>query len=490
MIGNYRIVFLLVWLIALPAVAVDVVLIYPRIADSTQVFTYPEQIDSTFVLGHISPPQGTLFINEQSVPYTDRGAFLAWLPLRKSQGLKSWDVVLESNGNEITSLSFPYWLASEVPASATTDTFNNDFFPHLIQVTQENAHTRTYLGGSYHLFPEFGCLLKAVGHKNGFFEFEIANDWTGFIEDRFVSISDNSTLQPVRIGNAECTQEDNTTICRFDVNRVLTWSAALSPDHQALRLMLYNTTAAIDRIRYTVDDTFLEDITWEQLPTGLALQFRCRGPIQRGFQVTTIAGELVVTICQPYSKREQRLKGKTIILDPGHGGKAEGSIGPLGTKEKDITLKWAEILSGDLIRHGAVVKLTRFDDRDLDLYSRIDYAKSQKADFFISLHGNALPDGLNPFLRHGSGTYYYQAGSRSAAAIIHRHLVKASGLRDDGLWDANLAVVRPTAFPAVLLEAAYLIYPEEEELLQSDEFLRKLSKGIVRGLQEYFQRNR
>jgi N-acetylmuramoyl-L-alanine amidase len=106
----------------------------------------------------------------------------------------------------------------------------------------------------------------------------------------------------------------------------------------------------------------------------------------------------------------------------------------------------------------------------------------------ISLHANALPDGMNPFTKHGTGTYFYQPQSHEGAEILHKHLLKASGLVDDGIYDANFAVVRPTAFPSVLLEAAYLMYPPEEELLRSDTYLHRLAKGVVKGLAEYFKR--
>ena len=105
----------------------------------------------------------------------------------------------------------------------------------------------------------------------------------------------------------------------------------------------------------------------------------------------------------------------------------------------------------------------------------------------VFLHANALPDGRNPWLKHGSGTYYYQAESRPLAERIQREILTFGGLRDDGVYDANLAVVRPTEFPAVLIESAYLIHPDEEQLLLSDDFLRRLSRAVVRGLAAYFR---
>jgi N-acetylmuramoyl-L-alanine amidase len=50
-----------------------------------------------------------------------------------------------------------------------------------------------------------------------------------------------------------------------------------------------------------------------------------------------------------------------------------------------------------------------------------------------------------------------------------------------------LALARPTECPAVLVEVAYLIDPPEERRLQSDDFLRRLAKGLARGIDEYFE---
>jgi N-acetylmuramoyl-L-alanine amidase len=163
-------------------------------------------------------------------------------------------------------------------------------------------------------------------------------------------------------------------------------------------------------------------------------------------------------------------------------------MGPLGTKEKDVTLRWARMVAQELKRRGAIAILTRDTDVDVPLHERVAIARRNRADMLISLHANALPEGMNPFTKHGTGTYYYQPQSHEAAKILHKRLLQASGLSDDGIYDANFAVVRPTDFPSVLLEAAYLMYPAEEKLLRSETYLHRLAKGVVKGLAEYFKR--
>jgi len=101
------------------------------------------------------------------------------------------------------------------------------------------------------------------------------------------------------------------------------------------------------------------------------------------------------------SKSLRHLKGKTIIIDAGHGGKDKGAIGTQGTYEKDLTLRTALILQNKLQKEGAHVILTRTHDEYLLLSQRT--LQSTKADAFISIHYNST----NSSQLTGLMTYYY-----------------------------------------------------------------------------------
>ena len=478
-------VLMAVWLSVSNARA-EIVVVYPRTAAADQTFIYEDGLDSSFIFGRIEPPNGDLLINGVPTEYTERGAFLAFLPLRDDSATKRWDLALIQQGQVVDSLTVLYLYRRDVPPTAM-DSVIAVSFPRVIRVTDSAAHTRTVPGGSYHLFPQAGTRLLAVGYQSGFFEFELGGGMTGFIERRFVEVETDSTLPSVRVSDGECRQFGDTCLCQFAIGRVVPWNAELSEDGHVLELQLFNTTLAVDRIRFEAGSTYITDIQAAQAVDGTVLSFRFRERLTRGFDVQFGDGSLTVNVRSPFSKRDRRLKGKTVVVDAGHGGPANGAIGPLGTSEKDVTLRWSRILAAELKRKGAHPVLTRDDDADVPLAERVNIGRRAHANFLVSLHANALPDGANPFERHGTGTYYYQSLSQPAAEKLHKQLLKASGLRDDGLYDANFAVVRPTSFPAVLLEAAYIMYPPEEELLLSDKYLRKLAKGVVRGLGEYFK---
>ena len=77
------------------------------------------------------------------------------------------------------------------------------------------------------------------------------------------------------------------------------------------------------------------------------------------------------------------------MLDPGHGGKDTGAVGPSGVKEKEITLDVAHRVAPVLAGQGIQIVLTRDDDRFVSLEERTARANAFAADLFVSIHCNA-----------------------------------------------------------------------------------------------------
>jgi N-acetylmuramoyl-L-alanine amidase len=465
------------------AFGAEIVLVYPRNDNARNGFEYEARLDSTFLLGHVLPSQGELTINGHAVPLTAEGAFLAWLPIAREPDTREWLLRFRNAKGDSTELRFAYSFRQRV---VPPDTLETPFSPRVVKITEPNAQIRTEPEGSYFVFPDSGCLLMAVDHRRGFYTVRLGNGQQGAVDERWVTLQQDTQLMPATLGDGYCRPHSDFSECVFALDRTVPWCARLVDDDRALQVTLFDTRASLNRIRYDLSDSLIREITWAQCPEGVVLRFAGKWALTHGYRIA-YENDSLRAVLRKLPSAHNGVNGKTIVIDPGHGGDADGAIGPLGTKEKDVVLRLALFLENELTRQGANVMLTRRDDRDLGLYERVNLAREARADLLLSLHANALADGENPQIRHGSATYYYHPHSRPAAEIIHRRLLKTAGLRDDGLWYGSLALARPTECPAVLVEVAYLIYPPEEHLLRSDKFLRKLAQGLARGIGDYFE---
>ncbi|OZB90047.1 hypothetical protein CJP46_35295 [Paenibacillus sp. XY044] len=183
------------------------------------------------------------------------------------------------------------------------------------------------------------------------------------------------------------------------------------------------------------------------------------------------------------SERMNRMK-RLIVIDAGHGAKDPGAIGySKKNQEKafnlSVALKVNELLKNDT---NLEVRLTRSTDVFLELKERSDFANKAKADAFISIHANSASTTAT-----GTETHYTRADSKALAEVIHKHVLKATGLKDRGLHTGNLYVTKHTNMPAILLEPGFVSNPTEEAILFDGNFQTKLAQEIVSGLKEYFR---
>lgn len=179
------------------------------------------------------------------------------------------------------------------------------------------------------------------------------------------------------------------------------------------------------------------------------------------------------------------LYGVRIFIDAGHGGIEKGSIGPTRVPEKDINLAISKKLIKLLKEEGAIVSYSRIDDRKVSLYDRVKMAKDNNAFISLSIHNNALTDGLNPYVNHGTETHYYNDNAKVLAYIIKNNLVKDLNLKDNGLHKSSFALNRSTNPVSVLVEVAYMINPTEYKLLKSHDFQQKAALSITKSLREF-----
>lgn len=233
---------------------------------------------------------------------------------------------------------------------------------------------------------------------------------------------------------------------------------------------------------------------------------------------------------QPRVQPVPRRTLKTIVIDPGHGGKDPGARGAHGTEEKDITLKVALLLR-DLLRKEPDTRVLMTRDRDvfIELEDRAKFANSNNADLFVSIHVNSHPqkrikgieiyhfgeakdqralevaarENGTPLSSTGVGWEYLVADLLTTKKIEdslelawttkQAMVTRLNGhynTVDHGVKTAPFYVLRFTTMPSILAEIAYISNPAEEQLLKSASFLARVAEALFDGVKAFVSPNR
>jgi N-acetylmuramoyl-L-alanine amidase len=252
---------------------------------------------------------------------------------------------------------------------------------------------------------------------------------------------------------------------------------------RSLALRLYSAVGDVDWMRQGTD-TLVKRLSWAQTGRGeVTLTAELAAPVW-GYRTRWSRNDLLLEIRRPPRIRPtDPVRGRVIALDPGH--PPLGATGPTGLREAEANLTIAFALKKMLERAGARVLMTRTTDTAIDLWPRIALADSGGAELLVSIHNNALPDGVNPFTNNGTSVFYNQPRSAPLAAEIQRALVRRLRLPDLGVSRADLAMVRLTWMPSVLVEGMFMILPEQEAALRSREGTGRYARGVYDGIRGF-----
>lgn len=221
------------------------------------------------------------------------------------------------------------------------------------------------------------------------------------------------------------------------------------------------------------------------------------------------------------------LKVGRVVIDPGHGGKDTGTIGPTGLREKDlvlaVSLQLKELLE---TRLGIEVILTRDNDRFIPLEERTAIANQLGADLFVSVHANASRNrkvsGIETYVldfatndaereiasRENASSQRnirdledllkkialedYNQESRDLAHVVQNELV--SGLTDQrpnqrnrGVKQAPFIVLIGSNMPCILTEIGFISNPSDEKYFKGDEARKLVAEALYKGIEAYFR---
>ncbi len=192
--------------------------------------------------------------------------------------------------------------------------------------------------------------------------------------------------------------------------------------------------------------------------------------------------------------------GKSVVIDPGHGGIDPGKVGVNGAKEKDVNLSISLQMKKILQENGFEVILTRTEDKVLsegskfskigDLNKRCEiinnaYAKNKDC-VLISIHQNSFS---SPTV-HGAQCFYYQRSeeSRRLAEIVQKKLnetINTDKAKKTKPNDSYYMLINSKC-PGIIIECGFLSNSEEEKKLTDLGYQKELSKILKECLKEYF----
>ena len=340
-------------------------------------------------------------------------------------------------------------------------------------------------GGTYKWFIIPGTVLRLTGRQGDAVRVQLDQGLDVWVDADAVTTLPSGTPAPRRIvSNARLVPADGF------VDLVLPMSSrpAYRVDGvgNTLRLTLHGVTGNTDIVWFQRGDSLVRDVQWTNDSNDRAVY---TVQLQRdvyGWLVFWRGDALVLRLRRPpVIDVASPLRGLRIAVDPGH--PPIGSTGPTGFYEGVATLAIGERVQRLLTERGAVPFMTRTTAAPVPLGDRPVMARRADAQAFVSIHLNAKPDGANPYLNNGSGTYYFQPQSAGLARAIQSRLLARLGLPNEGTWFDNLAVVRGAWMPSVLVEGAYVIVPEQEAALRTPEFQEAYALAIVEGLEAWFR---
>jgi N-acetylmuramoyl-L-alanine amidase len=285
------------------------------------------------------------------------------------------------------------------------------------------------------------------------------------------------------LGSVTMTPAADRTLLRIPLTQRVPFQ--VTENERSLAITFYSAVGDVDWMRYGTD-SLVRQLSWAQTQRQeVTLSVELLTPVW-GYRTRWSRNDLLLEIRRPPKLvATDPLRGRMIAIDPGH--PPLGSTGPTGLREAEANLAVALQLRTMLEAGGAKVLMTRTSDTALDLWPRVAAAESSGADILVSIHNNALPDGINPFTNHGTSVFYNQPRSLPLAAAIQRSLVRRLGLPDLGISRADLAVVRATWLPSVLVEGMFMILPEQEAALRSPAGRRRYALGVYDGIRAFFQ---
>ncbi|MCA9732246.1 MAG: N-acetylmuramoyl-L-alanine amidase [Deferribacteres bacterium] len=363
--------------------------------------------------------------------------------------------------------------------------------------------------------------------------------------DNFESVTNNETMPKDAKSVPEVTgifvdEKANGTLIRVKTSAIIPESHVnLRSTRGWLYIDIFDSKVDTLRVDKQNNSQFIREIVPVQLPQMAQLSFRFAGTLDSKKLFSNVRNsELLISlttrkqisadIIKTLENERKKWLIDTIILDPGHGGRDPGAIGPSGIYEKNVTLAIARHLK-KLIEDETDIRvvMTRQTDHFVSLKERTQLANKEQGKLFISIHANSNRSrrvtGLSTYLlgaarteeaiesarRENSVIRYeadslsyadfdaenyilasmaqnsYQRESEQLAAFIQDEISDRTSAKNRGVKQAGYYVLIGASMPNVLVETGFISNRTEEKKLNSYQFQKKIAQGIFEGILQF-----
>ena len=365
-----------------------------------------------------------------------------------------------------------------------------------VRITDAGVKLReqpVHQGSLYPFYRAYGQAL-IDGRENGLYRLSLGNGEKAWLEGKKIDFISN--YQPNHIEELRTLSDADTTRIYWDSKKQV--PILIHEFSDRLEIVFYYTPTFAENFDFDATSPLLDHIQWEDPKDGVikfTLFFK-PGQMLWGHSYQYEEDALVLTLRHKPALNPtagKPLLGARILLDAGHSPKRhppyDGLVSPSGFLEYEANLALAEVLKPKLEADGATVIMTREGDNHMSLPDRYEKALKEQAHIFISLHHNALPDTADPFAKPlGYSVYYMYPHSFKLGESIHRSFNKNIELPDNGLIANDvLFIPRIPDIPSILIESAYMILPEQEEMVMNPQGRERFAQTIYEGILDFYK---
>jgi N-acetylmuramoyl-L-alanine amidase len=493
----------------------------------TVTYPKPEQLltvrDSNFIFGSVGTGGAALRINGVAVPVWPNGAFMGWLPVPPDNAPQY--ELLARSGTESARLVLPIKIPPVADTTHRDKLVGDTLQPvspldTLVPVSRNVYATLGAIGSTvddtdrvtiarpapgngqeykWFLFP--GTVVKITGEQRAsgddFVRIQLDSTQEAWVLRSELRAQATSLTSPATFTGDSLAPVRSIGAVRVEpspewIDVIIPMSGPPPPylveeTDRTISLLLYGVTGTpvVSMMAEPTDPYF------NSISSSTPEQSRVRYTINLngapfGYLALWHEGAVTLRVRRPprIADAASPLRGLTITVDPGH--PPAGATGPTQFYEGDAVLQVGFRVRDLLTQQGANVVMTRTTPDPVDLGARPIISRRANAHAFVSIHLNAFPDGVNPFVNNGSLTLYFWPQSIPLGVATQAALLAELGLRDNGTKFQNIAVARGTWMPSILTEGVFIIMPDQEAAMRTPTYQEAYATAIVRGLESYF----